>query len=83
MKIYGGVNVKIHVFLTLALVGDEKSALHPSHFIPRERALNTHWVGGWMGPRIGLDDIESRKILPLLRLELQPLGHPAHSQNKN
>jgi hypothetical protein len=57
MKMYGGVYVKIHVYLTSALVGVERSALHSSHFTPRERAPDTHWIGGSMGPRVGLDDI--------------------------
>jgi hypothetical protein len=34
-----------------------------------------------MGPRSGLDDVEKRKILPLLGLELGPLGQLAHSQS--
>jgi hypothetical protein len=29
--------------------------------------------------RAGLDDMEKRKFLTLPRLEIQPLGHPAHS----
>jgi hypothetical protein len=33
-----------------------------------------------MGPRTGLDDVEKRKILPLLGLKLQSCGHPPHSQ---
>jgi hypothetical protein len=37
MMMYGGVFVYIHVFLEL-VVG-EQTALHPSHFIPREIAL--------------------------------------------
>jgi hypothetical protein len=24
-----------------------------------------HWIGGWVGPRTGLDKVERRKILPL------------------
>jgi hypothetical protein len=48
---------------------------------PRERAPGTHWIGGWLGPRAGLDDVENRKFLTLTGLELQPLGHPAHSQS--
>jgi len=23
---------------------------------PRERAPGTHWIGGWVSPRTGLDD---------------------------
>jgi hypothetical protein len=34
-----------------------------------------------MGLRAGLDDVEKRKFLTLPRLELRPLGHPAHSQS--
>jgi hypothetical protein len=25
----------------------------------------THWIGGWVGPRMGVDDVERRKILSL------------------
>jgi hypothetical protein len=34
-----------------------------------------------MGPRAGLDIVEWRKILPLLGLEIRPLGRPARSQS--
>jgi len=35
---------------------DECSASLPGRFTPRERAPdNTHWIGGWVGPRAGLD----------------------------
>jgi hypothetical protein len=37
-------------------------------------ALGTRWIGGWVGPRTGLDDVEKRKFLPLPGLELRPLG---------
>jgi hypothetical protein len=33
-----------------------------------------------VGPGAGLDYVEKRKFLTLPGLELQPLGHPAHSQ---
>jgi hypothetical protein len=33
-------------------------------FYPRERAPGTHWIGGWVGPRTGLDFVETRNILP-------------------
>jgi hypothetical protein len=58
MKMYGGVDVYIHIFLTSALVGGEWSASRLGHFTPRERALRTHWIGGWVNPRAGLDDVE-------------------------
>jgi hypothetical protein len=34
-----------------------------------------------MGPTAGLDDVEKRKFLTLLGLELRPLGCPACSQS--
>jgi len=37
--------------------------LHASgRFIPRERALGTHGIGGWMSPRAVLDAVVKRKI---------------------
>jgi hypothetical protein len=38
MKTYGGVDVQIHVYLTLALVGGKWSASRPDRFTPGERA---------------------------------------------
>jgi hypothetical protein len=80
MKAYGGVHVSIHTFLTSALVGGERSASRPSHFTPGERGPGTHWIGGWVGARACLEDIEKRKFLTLPGLELRPLGRPARSQ---
>jgi hypothetical protein len=57
MKEYEGVGVEIHVFLISALVGGKWSTSFPGHFTPGERAPDTNWVGGWMGPRTGLDDL--------------------------
>jgi hypothetical protein len=79
MKAYRGVDVWIHVSLTLALVGGEWSASGPGRFTPGERAPGTHWIGGWVGPGTGLDDTEKKKFLTLSRLELQPLRRPANS----
>jgi hypothetical protein len=81
MKVYGGVDVLIHIFLTSALVGGEWSASRPCRFTPGERAPGTHWIGGWVGPRTYLDDVEKRKFLTLSGLELRPLGRPARSQS--
>jgi hypothetical protein len=75
MKTYGGVDVQIHVFFfASALVGGEWSASRPGGFIPRERVSGTRWIGGWIGSRAGLDDMEKRKFLTLPGLELRPLG---------
>jgi hypothetical protein len=39
----------------------------------------THCIGDWVDPRAGVDNVEKRKFLTLPRLELRPLGRPAHS----
>jgi hypothetical protein len=67
-------------FLTSALVGGEWSASRPGRFNPGERIHGTHWLGGWVDPRTGLDD-EKRKFLALPGLELRPLGRPARSRS--
>jgi hypothetical protein len=63
METYGGVVVQIQVILTSSLVEGEWSASH----------RGTHWVGGWVGPRTGLDIVEMRKVLTLLGLKLRSL----------
>jgi hypothetical protein len=72
MKAYGGVDVLIHVFLTSALAGGEWSASRPYRFTSGERAPHTHWIGGSVVPRAGLDDVEKRKLFTLPELELRP-----------
>jgi hypothetical protein len=74
-------NTYIYVSFTSALVGGEWSASRPGRFTPGERAPNTQWIGGWLGPRAGLDDVDKRKFLTLPGLELRPLGRPARSQS--
>jgi hypothetical protein len=73
--------MKFHIFLTSALAGGEWSASRPGSFTPRKEPPHTHWIGGWVDPRAGLDDVEDRKFLILARLELRPLGSPAGSQS--
>jgi hypothetical protein len=46
------------IFLTSALVKGECAASRPCRFIPGERAPGTRWIGGWVGPRAGVDDME-------------------------
>jgi hypothetical protein len=38
-------------FLTSALNDGQWSASCPCRFTPGERALGTHWIGVWLGPR--------------------------------
>jgi hypothetical protein len=62
MKKYWGVEVQLHVFLNSALDGGEWSASRLGRFIPRERACDTHGIGGWIGPRAVPDTVVKRKI---------------------
>jgi hypothetical protein len=80
MKAYGGVDVLIHIFLTSAVAGGERSASRPGYFTSGERAPGTHLIG-WVGPGAGLDDVEKRKYLTIPGLELRPLDHSACSQS--
>jgi hypothetical protein len=53
----------------------------PRPFYPRERALGTHCIGGWVDPRAGLDNMEKKKFLTLPGLEPRPLSRPSRSQS--
>jgi hypothetical protein len=41
-----------------ALVGGEWSDSRLCRFTPAERAPSIHWIGSWVDPRAGLDDME-------------------------
>jgi hypothetical protein len=47
---------------TSTLVGDEWSVSRPCRFTLRERSPVTYSIGGWVGPRDGLDAVEWRKM---------------------
>jgi hypothetical protein len=53
----------------------------PRPHYPRGNGPGTHWIGGWVDSRAGLDDVEKRKFLTLPGFELRPLGLPVHSQS--
>jgi hypothetical protein len=61
MKAYEGVDVYSHIFLISALVRGEWSASRLCRFTPGERAIGTHWTGGWVGSSDGINNVE--KIL--------------------
>jgi hypothetical protein len=77
----GGGGLQIHIFLTLVLAG-VNSQLHAlAALYLGDKAPSTHWIGGWVGTRAGLDDVEKRIFLTLPGLELRHLGRPARSQS--
>jgi hypothetical protein len=45
-------------FLTFALDGAKWLASRPGRFALGEIAPGTHWIGGFVGPRAGLDAVE-------------------------
>jgi hypothetical protein len=46
------------LFFTSVLDGGEWSASRSGCFTPVERATGTHWIGGWVGPRVSVDAVE-------------------------
>jgi hypothetical protein len=68
MKMYGGVEVQLHIFLTLELNGQ----LHAPAASPPQKYSPVQSDGGWVGPRTYLSDAEETKFLPLLELEPNP-----------
>jgi hypothetical protein len=44
------------------------------------RVPGTHWVGGWVGPRTGLEAAEKTKFLTLPGLELRLAVQPVASR---
>jgi hypothetical protein len=72
------MEVDLHAFVTSALDGGEWSASRHGRFTPREIAPGTHWIGGWVGTRAGLDTEVNRKILSPCRDSNS--DHPARSK---
>jgi hypothetical protein len=66
MRTYGEIEVQLQSFLTSVLDEGVLSASHSGRFSP-----GTHWIGGWMGPRVGLNAVAKRKI-PSPCLESNP-----------
>jgi hypothetical protein len=63
IKVYGESGRKAPPFLTSAVDESKWSASRLDPFTLGERAGCTHWVGGWVGRRAGLDTVEKRKII--------------------
>jgi len=62
LKMYwrnGGIAPRI---LRWVLDGGECSASRTGRFIPGEKIHGIHWLGGWVGPRTGLDAVAKKNI---------------------
>jgi hypothetical protein len=76
----GGGYIDPH-FLDLGTSWRRVVSFMPLPLYPRERDPGTHFIGGWVDPRAGLDDMEKWKFLPY-RDSNSPLpGRPARSQS--
>jgi hypothetical protein len=52
----------------------------PAALLRGKEPPDAHWIGGWVDPSAGLDDVK-RRFLTLLGLELRTLGRPVLSQS--
>jgi hypothetical protein len=64
----GGI---VPLFLTSIIDGGEWSASRRGRFTYGERASGTHWIGGWVDPRAGLDSV--KRTLSRPRRESNPI----------
>jgi hypothetical protein len=67
-------------FLNSALDGVSGQRYAPANLNPREMIPGTHWIGGWVGLRGGLETETKGKILCLCRGSKQ--GRPVCSQTQ-
>jgi len=44
----------------------------PRSLYPRERVPGSHWIGGWVGPRFGLNTAVVKRKIPSSRREANP-----------
>jgi len=49
------MEMQLQISLKSTLDGGGWSASSFSYILPGERALGSYWVGGWLGPRVGVN----------------------------
>jgi hypothetical protein len=55
IDLYCGEDLYFHSFLTFALMG-----VGGHHYAPFKKPV-FRWMGGWLGPKIGLDVVEDKR----------------------
>jgi hypothetical protein len=60
---YEDVWVRVGIGPRILNLSTRWTALRPCRFTPGEILSGTHWIGGWMGPRIDLD-VMAKKGIP-------------------
>jgi hypothetical protein len=76
MKAYKKTKVQLHSLLTWVLKGVELSASRSGRFTPWERLISIHWIGGWVGSKVGLTSTKKTGIFcpsPWSRVLLEKL----------
>jgi hypothetical protein len=68
---YGRVDMKIQVFFTSPVLGDERADSRLYRFISELKASGANRIRGWVDPRIGLNHMDKLHFLTLPRLELR------------
>jgi hypothetical protein len=63
MKVYWGRECIDPGILDLGASWSEWSTSRPQLFYLQEGAAVTHWIGGWAGPGIDVDDLKEKKNL--------------------
>jgi hypothetical protein len=63
MKAYWGSGDSSTHSLPSALDGGERSASRLATLSPGEKARGTDWIGGWVGPRAGLNAVVRKEIV--------------------
>jgi hypothetical protein len=53
----------------------------PRPYYPRGKSTGTHWTGGWVDLRAGLDDLEKRKFFTLQDSNSDPSVVPTPLNN--
>jgi hypothetical protein len=59
MKVYGRMEIKLHIFLNWVLGVGRWSALRSGCFIPREISPGIHRIWGQVSPRAYVDAVEN------------------------
>jgi hypothetical protein len=78
MNTRGRAEVQLHYSLPRHWM-EMNCELHASLFTLEEEDLVTHWIGGWVGSRAGLNAVETRKIsFVLARIELRSPSPEVH-----
>jgi hypothetical protein len=63
VKTYGRVVTQLYSSLTSSLDGGERGQLHvPTVLLPAEKSTGTQWEGGWVSPRVCLDEVGKGQI---------------------